>query len=324
MPIGGQVGPGKANASADVALVQTLLARHAAWLAPGSPPAITGKFDDATGAAITKFQRDAGALLAPDGVVDPGGFTLRWLEKIEIPKPAHAVFAEGNVAHIVGSPSDLDYTAAAKVLNCEVAAIQAVAQTESGPGAWDTTGRPKVLFERHKFSKHSKNEFDKSHSDLSDPKRGWYAGVQHRRLKRAATLSEAAALKSASWGAYQILGENYAQAGFGSVEAFVTAQMEGERRQLEVFAVFVRANPALLKSLRDKKWQTFARLYNGPDYKVNDYDTKMATAYKQLAPPPPPNPRAGPPGLGRPAQLHGSGPHGPGPHLPPVTSTRGL
>ena len=44
-----------------------------------------------------------------------------------------------------------DYQKAAKELNCEVAAIRAVAEVESLKGGFLPDGRPKILFERHVF-----------------------------------------------------------------------------------------------------------------------------------------------------------------------------
>lgn len=37
----------------------------------------------------------------------------------------------------------------------------------------------------------------------------------------------------------------------------------------------------LAKHLRTKDWAAFALGYNGKDYKINHYHTKLAAAYKQ-------------------------------------------
>ncbi|MNL61260.1 hypothetical protein D3C87_1851660 [compost metagenome] len=37
------------------------------------------------------------------------------------------------------------------------------------------------------------------------------------------------------------------------------------------------------KALLGRKWADFARRYNGPAYKENDYDTKLAKAYDHFA-----------------------------------------
>ena len=44
-----------------------------------------------------------------------------------------------------------------------------------------------------------------------------------------------------------------------------------------------QSGAALLKALQSRKWADFARLYNGPAYKENLYDVKLARAYEQLS-----------------------------------------
>jgi hypothetical protein len=66
------------------------------------------------------------------------------------------------------------------------------------------------------------------------------------------------------------------------VEAFVKAQLESEGRQLDAFVGFVISNK-LDDELRDKRWADFARVYNGPGFAENKYDSKMADAYARHA-----------------------------------------
>lgn len=97
-------------------------------------------------------------------------------------------------------------------------------------------------------------------------------------------LDEPAALKSASWGLFQILGENHAAVGHATVQAFVDAMMLRRSEHLKAFAHFVAANPTMKKAIRDKDWAVFARAYNGPGHATNDYDGRMPRAYERLAP----------------------------------------
>ena len=294
--IAAPVGTNGRNDPDDVRTVQTLLGRHADWLAPAPAPAVSGTCDPATIAAITAFQRDPGALLTQDGRVDPGGFTLRWLSRDSIPKRQHRVFADGAVLHAEGAPTDAEFDAAATKLGSDVASIKAVSEVETGiRGSWDPDGRPIILFERHLFAGKTSGTFNASHPDISNPTAGGYGlySAQHPKLKRAAALDEQAALKSASWGGYQILGENFASAGFASVDGFVSAQMESESRQLESFVAVVLANRAWLRAFQAKDWTAFASGYNGPDYRKNDYDGKMKAAYDRLAPRTPATPAHG-------------------------------
>ena len=51
--------------------------------------------------------------------------------------------------------------------------------------------------------------------------------------------------------------------------------------QPETFVRFIQADPRVLRALRGKDWAAFARIYNGPNYAANKYDTKLADVFKQ-------------------------------------------
>jgi len=111
-------------------------------------------------------------------------------------------------------------------------------------------------------------------------------------LHIAAVLDETTTLKFASWGAFQIMGANYQAAGFTNVADFVTAMMVREAKHLAAFVSFIAANPGMLAALKALNWASFASQFNGPGDADNDYDTKMAAAYKALSPPKPAAPAA--------------------------------
>lgn len=146
------------------------------------------------------------------------------------------------------------------------------------------TGRPIILFERHKFAEHTNNRFNRSHPDISNTVPGkWGApGRQYERLRRAAMLDETAALKSASWGMFQILGQYHAAAGYPTVAAFVDGMMGDVAAHLQAFIGFIQATKGLHRALKDKDWPKFARYYNGVDYAKGDYDTRMSLAYDKF------------------------------------------
>lgn len=177
-----------------------------------------------------------------------------------------------------------DYARAAAALGCEPAALEAVAQVESAGSGFFPDDTPKTLFEGHVFHRLTGGRFSASNPTLSYPKwtREWYGRDwkdEQYRLKVARTLDERAALMSASWGRFQIMGFNHGACGFASVEDFVQAMAESEARQLDAFVAFIESRH-LADELRDKRWADFARLYNGPGYAANRYDQKMATAYR--------------------------------------------
>jgi hypothetical protein len=167
-----------------------------------------------------------------------------------------------------------DFSAAAQQLRCTVAVMRAVAAVESRGAGFDAQGRPVILFERHIFWRETKGAHGLN--ALSNPSPGGYTKArEHERLGRAIALDEEAALRSTSWGMFQLMGFNHAACGFGSVQAFVAAMHHSERAQLLAFVAFV-IHAGLDGHLRRQQWALFAAGYNGKAYAKNHYDTKLA------------------------------------------------
>ena len=174
---------------------------------------------------------------------------------------------------------------AAKKLNVSAAAVQAFAAVESQGSGFLPNGTPKILFERHvmyqrlakKFGAQVANERASAFPDLVNKNAGGYgpASSQHARLDLAAKIDRECALESASWGAFQIMGYHWKALGYASVQDFVNAMYSGEEAQLDAFVRFILLTPALVDALRASDWAKVARLYNGPDYKKNNYDAKL-------------------------------------------------
>lgn len=181
-----------------------------------------------------------------------------------------------------------DYEAAAKELGIEAAVIRAIAKIE-GENAKSYEGRPVILFERHVFHRKTAGKHSADHPGISNKQSGGYGRYrqQYDRLAEAFSLDASAALESASWGTFQIMGGNYDQAGFSSVEEMVLAMADSEKAQLAAFTAFVRADPRLKKAMASKDWAAIAKAYNGPDYAKNEYDTRLQEAYKAFAKPAP-------------------------------------
>ncbi|MES1977304.1 MAG: N-acetylmuramidase family protein [Pseudomonadota bacterium] len=176
-----------------------------------------------------------------------------------------------------------DFQDAAIKLKCDVAAIKAICHVEAPRGGFNPDGTPVTLFEGHKFHKFTSGRFDQQAPDLSYASwtrkfygKDWLA--EQDRLQRAMRLDREAALKSASWGKFQIMGFNFGMVGFNSIQAFVNAMYAGEREHLMAFLLFVQ-NAGLVPALRRNDWAAFALGYNGEGYAANQYDTKLAAAF---------------------------------------------
>lgn len=192
----------------------------------------------------------------------------------------------------VGFPSNAAYSAAAWLLRCEEATIRAVAEVEAGAaGAFLNHREPTILFERHLFHRLTGGRWDghrvpngmDTWSLISDPSPGGYGPVyvQHQRLHEASQLNREAALMSASWGLFQILGSNHAAAGYPTLQRFVNAMYREVDDHLRAFTMFIRHDDRLVDALRGKDWSSFAYVYNGPATK--GYDVRAAQAYYRIA-----------------------------------------
>lgn len=197
-------------------------------------------------------------------------------------KPTTGInFVSNNTAQLQES----DYQEAAALLNVEIAAVKAVTMVESSGGGYLPSKRPKILFEAHLFGYNTRQKYTADHPNISSAKwnQALYKGgeKEYDRLEEAMKLDKSAALKSASWGLFQILGSNHKACGFDTVEEFVQSQVECSKNQLKAFAAFIKYNNMDIH-LRNKNWEAFARMYNGPGYKKNLYDTKLQQAYEKL------------------------------------------
>jgi hypothetical protein len=256
-----------------VVLLQSLLAEI------GVPVKVDGVLGNATIAAVKNFQAANG--LVVDGVVAE----KTWVKLIAA---APNLFAK--IAALWLSQADLDEVANA--INVERAAVKSVYEAEA-QGAGFLGLKPKILFEGHIFWRlldragKKPAQLATGNEDVLYPSwttRFYLGGLQeYDRLEKAKAIDESLALQSASWGLFQIMGNNFRVAGFDSVEAFVDAMMESERAHLDAFASFISETRFQGKSLREllaaKDWTAFARAYNGPGFRANKYDEKLAAAY---------------------------------------------
>lgn len=176
-----------------------------------------------------------------------------------------------------------DIINASVLLKCEPAAILAVSEIEAPKGGFLADGRPTLLFEAHVFSKYTKHQYDLSHPNISSPiwKKKLYGkdgAHQYDRLTEALKLNKDAALMACSWGKYQIMGFNHTDCEFLSLEEFVDAMVESEKKQLAAFVRYILHYNKLTVSLRAKDWPTFTKYWNGPG-QIEYYSSKISSVY---------------------------------------------
>ncbi len=258
-----------------VRILQKNLNNHGAKLV------VDGDYGDATETAVRAYQVKVG--LVADGVAGTKTQTS---------------LAGGDCAQLLRNN---DLVKAAERLDVPLASIYAVNEVESKGKGFLDNGKPVILFERHIMYRQlatPRHDGDdpaelKRHADqlatanpaLVNQKPGGYVGgtAEHQRLAMARLIDDTAALESASWGAFQIMGFHWKRLGYSSVQDFVTAMSAGESQQFDAFTRFIETDPALHKALKARKWAEFAKLYNGPNYQRNLYDTKLQRAYERHA-----------------------------------------
>lgn len=189
-----------------------------------------------------------------------------------------------------------DFVAAGTTLGVSQSIVRTVCTVETSGAGFLPDGRATILFERHKFygylvSKYGISQVNQlisqGNGDICNPTPGGYVGGagEYPRFNRAMAIDQTCAMMSASWGLFQIMGENFTFCGFNDVGSFVTAMRQSEDLQLTAFVTFCQkyVHGQLQTALQMKQWATFAKLYNGPNYAQNQYDIKMAGNYTKLS-----------------------------------------
>jgi len=233
-----------------------------------------GKFGPLTQARAIEWQASHG--LVPDGIV--GNNTWRKIARED-------AMASGKV-------SDGDLILVAVDLNVELASIKAIAEVESC-GAAMQNGVPTMLFEGHVFWRQLKLhgiDPEKVKGDNEDIlykswTKKWYTGKnygEYARLRKAIQIDEQSAYESASYGMFQIMGNNYRACGYSSAKAMFDDMCKSEDAHLVAFSKFIKASN-IVPWLQKRDWKKVAYMYNGPSYASNKYDVKLKAAYDKYS-----------------------------------------
>lgn len=181
-----------------------------------------------------------------------------------------------------------DMIAAASRLDVPVGHLEMVRKVESGGKSFDDKGRPIILFEPHIFYRQTGGRYGRTAFSNPSWDRTLYPKSYDGRweqLADAAEVDEAAAIESASWGLWQIMGFHWKALGYASAQEFAAEMVESEGNHLDALVRFIGVN-GLADELRDcragspNSCRPFARAYNGPGYAANNYHVKMADALR--------------------------------------------
>ena len=193
--------------------------------------------------------------------------------------------------------------------------VKALIEVESSGRGHLKDGNAKILFEGHLFWRLLKNKglaeaelekLQKTNKDIlyKSWTREFYKGGagEYDRLERAKKIDPKLAVYSASWGLFQILGENLEhniKSRIGGEEDqyqswvdFEAKQHEHERFHFLDFFAFIKTKKfkdiPLINFISENEnsngnynWANFAHGYNGSGYKANKYDVRLQAAYEK-------------------------------------------
>lgn len=240
-----------------------------------------GVYGPLTGAAVRTYQTAKG--LTPDGLVGPS--TLSQLGYTPLVVTQYKLTTQ-------------DFIRAGEELACHPAMVQAIALKETRGEAFLDDGRPKILFERHQFYRRlpivrkpgqtlagliaQRDQLVKTQPNICNPAMGGYQGgaMEYKRLAAARSYSDTAALESASWGQFQVMGFNAVEIGYDSVQEFVRLMNQGVDQHLEALTRFIKANRQALAAIRARDYRSLALAYNGPRA-PQSYNADLAKYFEQ-------------------------------------------
>ena len=156
-------------------------------------------------------------------------------------------------------------------LGIEVEVAAAILITESSGSGYGADGKLKIRFEPHIFKGYTGKTVSDTHESQAE---------EYRAFEQAKKIDETAAYKSISMGAAQIMGFHHKTIGYDTPQEMFDAFQASEQKQLMGMFGFIQAHPNLIKAAKNHDWETFARGYNGPGYKANSYDTKLASYFE--------------------------------------------
>jgi len=192
---------------------------------------------------------------------------------------------------VSSNPPKIDYSPAnlckdsaviialAKKIGIPPAVMAAFRAVESG-------GNPAAIrFEPHLFNKESSTKVP-----YTDTGKGFSmvaSETNKAAFDRAYAINKGAAIRSTSWGSYQVLGWallSIPEIGGDVNKAVNSFYADPNRISQEMVASWFRRSPKAVQYANNLNFSDLARTYNGPLYANNRYDSKLKQAYdKALA-----------------------------------------
>jgi hypothetical protein len=188
----------------------------------------------------------------------------------------------------------IEYDEAARKLGVEIEVLKAIGKKEARGECFNGKGQAKILFERHKMYQHLKkkkysedqlNKLIEKYPSIVNTVYGDYNVLSsYDKLKIAKTIDFDSAIKSCSWGCFQVLGEYY-QWLYSSPMELELAMNTCELQQFHYFIAYLeKSSPHMIPALQKKDWRKIAFLYNGSKWESQNptYAKDLEKYYNEL------------------------------------------
>jgi hypothetical protein len=176
--------------------------------------------------------------------------------------------------------NDADFDEAAKKLGIDAELMKAIGEKESRGLGFRRVGHATILFERYKMRKHliaakayspaQIEELTRKYPNIINEESGGYNESSYDKLKLAKTINVDCAIKSCSWGRFQVMGENVGWSAYSSAVELEAAMNVCDLQQFKYFVAFLNKKPGMLKALQAKNWEKIADYYNGTGWRTEN------------------------------------------------------
>jgi hypothetical protein len=140
---------------------------------------------------------------------------------------------------------------------------------ESGGRGFDASGKKLILqFESLVFSRATGIARSKDNNWAWDENVVDVQSAEWKAFNEAFKIDKTKAMESTSWGLPQIMGFNYKQAGYDSVDAMLDDYKKGELQQVVSLIKFIQNSPKLYKAVLEKDYEEIANRYNGSNHRA--------------------------------------------------------
>ena len=188
--------------------------------------------------------------------------------------------------------AEWDYKKVAEDLGVEKEVLKAIAKQESHGRSFYLDGQATILFERHimrrclikkGYSIDQVNKLQDDYPDIVNTQGGSYNISSYTKLGIAKEIDYDCAIQSCFWGKFQVMGLYYSNL-YSSPSELEEAMNKCELQQFRYFLSYLKNTNGMIIALKNKDWESIARLYNGANWKKQNpkYASNIEKYYNQF------------------------------------------